>query len=414
MSKIDELIQECCPDGVDFCELSTITVSIRTGLNPRKNFKLNSPDSQNYYVTVKEITSGKVKFSDKTDKIDDEAIRIIQARSRLELGDVLFSGIGTIGKVAIVDFPVDNWNCSESIFLIKPKVSLIEPKFLMYILSSDVAKNQYESQSVGSTLKGVRMATLASLKIPIPPLKVQKEIVNILDKFTQLEAELEARRRQYEFYRNQLFTFDESKNQAKWLTLGEIGEFVRGSGLQKKDFTKNGFPCIHYGQIYTYYGTSATKTKSFVSQELAMKLRHARKGNILIAGTSENIEDVCKPCCWLGSEDVAISGDMFAFQPNKNINGKFITYMLQTKKFFDHKKKYANGTKVIRVSVANLKKFEIPVPSIEEQDRVVAILDKFDALVNDISSGLPAEIAARRKQYEYYRTKLLTFKELVN
>ena len=203
MSKIDDMIRTLCPKGVEHKKLAEITKSIKTGLNPRQNFKLNVPSAQNYYVTVKEITTGHIVFSEKTDRIDKDAWRVIQSRSALEMGDVLFSGIGTIGKTALVDIPVENWNVSESVFLIKPNQHVIIPKFLMYALGSCHVKKQYENQSVGSTLKGVRMATLSLLSIPVPPLPVQEEIVRILDSFTkleaELEAELEARRQQYAF-----------------------------------------------------------------------------------------------------------------------------------------------------------------------------------------------------------------------
>lgn len=189
----------------------------------------------------------------------------------------------------------------------------------------------------------------------------------------------------------------------------EIGTLIRGNGLQKKDFTETGVGCIHYGQIYTYYGTFADKTKTFVSPELAKKLKKAQKGDVLIAGVSENIEDVCKPLGWLGDE-ICISGDMFAFRHNQNT--KFITYLLQTADFHKYKERYAQGAKVTRVKTDKILDYKIPIPPLAEQQRIVSILDKFDALVNDISIGLPAELNARRQQYEYYRNKLLTFKPL--
>ena len=181
---------------------------------------------------------------------------------------------------------------------------------------------------------------------------------------------------------------------------------IRGSGLQKKDFTESGVGCIHYGQLYTYYGTYANKTKTFVSPELAKKLKKALKGDVLISGVSENIEGVCKPLGWLGDE-ICISGDMFAFRHNQNT--KFITYLLQTTNFKKYKERFAHGAKVIRVKRDKILDYEIPIPPFAEQERIVAILDKFDALVNDISIGLPAELNARKKQYEYYRNQLLTF-----
>jgi type I restriction enzyme S subunit len=271
----------------------------------------------------------------------------------------------------------------------------------------------------GTTVKGISIDELERIKIPIPPLPVQQEIVNILDKFTsleaELEAELEARRAQYEHYRNALLTFTPPPHQLTnfntliYKTLREIGMLIRGNGLQKKDFTESGVGCIHYGQIYTYYGTFADKTKSFVSPELSKKLQKVEKGDLILANTGENIEDICKAVAWLGDKTIVTGGHSTIFKHSQN--PKYLAYYFQTKDFFDQKRKIAKGTKVIEVAVKDLEKIRIPIPSLEEQARIVAILDKFEALVNDISAGLPAEIAARRQQYEYYRNKLLTFKK---
>lgn len=189
--------------------------------------------------------------------------------------------------------------------------------------------------------------------------------------------------------------------------MNEIGIFIRGNGLQKKDFVKQGVGCIHYGQLYTHYGTFADKTLTFVTPEFAKKLKKAQKGDLIIATTSENIEDVCKAVAWLGAEEIAISGDAYIFHHNQN--PKYLAYIFQTEMFFQYKRRVVTGTKVMRVSGDNMGKFVIPIPPLAEQQRIVAILDKFETLVNDISEGLPAEIAARRQQYEYYRDKLLTF-----
>lgn len=262
---------------------------------------------------------------------------------------------------------------------------------------------------------------LENIKIPLPPLSVQHRIVEILDKFTALEAELEAnleaeldcRKRQYEYYRNQLLSFDmlnrggQKLNDVKIMTLGEIGTFVRGSGLQKKDLTTQGIPAIHYGQIYTYYGTYAKKTKSFVSQEFALKARKAKHGDLIIATTSENDEDVCKAVAWLGDEDIAVSSDACFYA--HTMNPKYIAYYFQTELFQSQKRKFITGTKVRRVNAKDLAKIQIPLPPLFVQREIVEILDKFDTLCNSISEGLPKEMELRRKQYEYYRNQLLTF-----
>ena len=189
--------------------------------------------------------------------------------------------------------------------------------------------------------------------------------------------------------------------EVEWKSLGEIGEFIRGSGLQKSDFTETGIPAIHYGQIYTYYGNFADKTKTFVSQKLATKLKKAKKNDLIIATTSENIEDVCKPLVWLGDNEVCISGETYIFRHNQN--AKYIAYYLQTPIFFDYKKLNRTGTKVIRVHGDKLAKFQIPIPPLHVQSEIVRILDNF--------TELTAELTARKKQYSYYRDRLLSFED---
>ena len=124
--------------------------------------------------------------------------------------------------------------------------------------------------------------------------------------------------------------------------------------------------------------------------------------------TSENIEDVCKPVAWIGNEDVAISGHSVGLETD--MDPKYITYYLESSHFFKEKRKKARGAKVIEIKPEELAKIAIPIPPLSTQRRIVSILDRFESLVNDISTGLPAEIAARHQQYEYYRDQLLTFK----
>lgn len=191
------------------------------------------------------------------------------------------------------------------------------------------------------------------------------------------------------------------------MSLGELGTFTRGSGLQKKDFTSAGVGCIHYGQIYTYYGTYAKKTKSFVSEKFAQKARKAQYGNLVIATTSENDEEVCKAVAWLGDEEIAVSSDACLYA--HTMNPKYVAYYFQTEQFQKQKRGYITGTKVRRVNANDLAKIKIPVPPLAEQERIVAILDNFDTLTFSINEGLPREIELRRKQYEYYRNQLLSF-----
>ena len=188
-----------------------------------------------------------------------------------------------------------------------------------------------------------------------------------------------------------------------------IGQFIRGSGIQKSDFTDSGVGCIHYGQIHTHYGIHAKNTLSFVSSALAARSRKAQPGDLVIATTSEDDEAVAKAVAWIGTKEVAVSSDALIFRHAEN--PKYLSYLFQSTLFHNQKKPYITGTKVRRVSSQSLGKIQVPLPSLEEQARIVAILDKFDALVNDLSSGIPAEIAARRQQYAHYRDHLLSFKE---
>ena len=195
----------------------------------------------------------------------------------------------------------------------------------------------------------------------------------------------------------------------QYKTLGEVGTFIRGNGLQKKDLIESGVPAIHYGQIYTHYGVSTEQTISFVSSETAEKLKKVDYGDVIITNTSENLEDVGKAVAYYVKEQGITGGHATIFKPSEKIIGKYLVYYTQTIEFSNQKRKYAKGTKVIDVSANDLAKISIPLPPIEEQERIVAILDKFDTLVNSISEGLPKEIQQRRQQYEYYREQLLTF-----
>ena len=284
---------------------------------------------------------------------------------------------------------------------------VLHPEYLAYLFSSDTVRKQIRIKAQGITRFGLTLPRWKSIQIPLPPLSVQQEIVRILDKFNQLEAELDCRKRQYEYYRNKLLSYE--GNEVEWKTLGEVGTFIRGNGLQKKDLTTNGVPAIHYGQIYTYYGVSAEQTISFVSPETAKGLRKVDYGDVIITNTSENIDDVGKAVAYCVKEQGVTGGHATIFKPSEKIIGKYLVYYTQTTEFSNQKRKYAKGTKVIDISANDLAKITIPLPPLSEQQRIATILDKFDTLVNSISEGLPKEIALRRKQYEYYREKLLSF-----
>lgn len=311
-------------------------------------------------------------------------------------------------SAGFVNFVTTKFYANAHCYVILPKIEIVVNRYIYHFLKLN--QEMLMTKQHGAGIPALRTSEILEIPIPIPcaddtekSLKIQKEIVRILDTFTELTA----RKKQYTFYLEQLFYFDEA--QVKHLPMGNenIGKFIRGGGLQKKDFTETGVGCIHYGQIYTYYGTYTDKTKTFVSVEFAKKARMAKYGDLVIATTSETDDDVCKAVAWLGDEEIAVSSDACFY--THCLNPKYVAYFFLTEQFQKQKRPYITGTKVRRVNADDIAKIKIPVPSPEEQERIVSILDKFDTLTTSISEGLPKEIELRKKQYEYYRELLLTF-----
>jgi type I restriction enzyme S subunit len=160
--------------------------------------------------------------------------------------------------------------------------------------------------------------------------------------------------------------------------------------------------------MYTHYKIWAKEAKSFLEPELAAKLRVAKKGDVVIVAAGETIEDIGQGVAWHGDEDVVIHDACFSFSHNMHPN--YVSHFTQTELFHSQIKRYIFSGKISSINAAGLSKAKIPVPPMEEQIRIASILDKFHVLINDISLGIPAEIEGRRKQYEYYRNKLLAFK----
>ena len=295
---------------------------------------------------------------------------------------------------------------SGNLLAISKDTSKVNLKFIFYYLQSNL--KIIEKMFRGAGIKHPEMSSILSIKIPVPSLEVQNKIVEVLDSFSSLVRSLvlekTAREKQYKYYLNHLIT--NAKN-SRILKLGEVGEFVRGGNFQKKDFLDSGFACIHYGQIYTHYGIWADKTKTFISPELAKKQKIANKNDIVMAITSENVEDVCKCTAWLGDEPVAVGGHSTIIKHNQN--AKFLSYYFHSNYFANFKPKIAQGVKVMEVYPKNLAKVEIPLPPLDEQERIVRILDSLNELANGLSAGIPKEIELRQKQYEYWRDRLLEF-----
>jgi len=279
---------------------------------------------------------------------------------------------GTISEGEVVTIP---WGGNVNIQYYKGKfvtadnriatsndTDILNNKFLYFWMLSQ--KEEIAKMYRGAGIQHPSMLSVLSMSIPIPSLEEQTRIVGILDTFTSaidnLKEQIAQRRKQYEYYRDELLDL-EGKEGVEMKTLGEIGEFIRGNGIQKSDFVDDGFGCIHYGQIHAKYGFSANETISKIEESLYNKCKKAQKGDVVLATTSEDAEGVAKPFVWLGEEEVAVSGDAFIYHHNQI--GKFIGHQFLTNKFLQFKLRYATGAKVVRISGDNMAKYRIALPS---------------------------------------------------
>lgn len=381
MSKLDELIQQLCPNGVEWKPLGEVCTFQR-----------------GQTITAKDTSGGDIPViagGQKPAYYHNIANRTGKT--------ITVAGSGAYaGYVAYWEIPI----FVSDAFTIKPNNESLDIRYLFYFLKN--IQDKIYGTKKGHGVPHVHATSINHFEIPLPPLPVQEEIVRILDTFTEstnnLKEQIQTRRKQYEYYRDQLLDL-EGKDGVEMKTLGEIGEFIRGTGIQKADFVEDGFPCIHYGQIHTKYGLSANSTLSNVNEALYHRSRKAEYGDVVLATTSEDAECVAKPVAWLGKEKVAISGDAYIFHHKEN--GKYMAHLFSSHRFFLFKIKHATGAKVVRISGDNMAKFEFPLPSLQEQHRIVTILDQFEASI----ANLEAQLKEREKQYEYYRNQLLDFKK---
>ena len=407
MSKLDELIAELCPDGVEYKELNSLC-------RFQNGFSFKSPlfkSSGLPILRITNISNGEIKDSDfvyfeKSDYKED------LSNYEVKKGDVVVAMSGaTTGKIGY-NYSNNTYYLNQRVGLFVPNENKLSKRYLFHWLTSQ-SNNILNISSGSGAQPNLSSVKMMEFIIPIPPLPVQEEIVRILDKFTsltaELTAELTARKKQYEYYRDSLLT-RETKVEIK--KLGEIATITRGGNFQKKDFVESGLPCIHYGQMYTHFGTWTDKTLTYVDKTVFDKSKQAQPNDIVMAVTSENVDDVCKCTAWVGKEPIAVSGHTAIIHHNQN--AKYLSYYFQSSGFYKQKVKLAHGTKVIEVTPDKLNDITIPLPPLSVQQRIVDVLDNFDAICSDLKIGLPAEIDARKKQYEYYRDLLLTFAERGN
>lgn len=380
MGKIDELIQQYCPDGVEW---KTIEEVCKVKTPPAKLKTSDYQERGAFYI----IDQGQEQYAGYTDN----------GKAVLEDGEYILYGDHT----CIVKYHKGRFaQGADGLKILTSKTH--NPKYVYYALSAyNLTNTEYKRH----------WTQAKEIEIPLPPLPVQEEIVRILDNFTnlaaELQAELQARQQQYQYYRDTLLSF-EGRDDVQWKKLGEVASIKTGRRFVRTDIRESGVPCFHYGDIYTYYGLTATKTKGYLDAELASKLRFAQPNDVVVVCAGENDMDIGVGVAWLGDEPAVIHDACCILHHEQN--PRYISHFLRTHNYHLQMKRYVKNGKISSLPASGLAEALIPIPSLEEQERIANTLDRFDALTNDLTQGLPAEIEARQQQYEYYRDQLLTFK----
>ena len=410
MTKLDRLIAELCPDGVEYRALGDFAEFRNNGVDKKKNDKdipillLNFVDVFRNMYLYKTTLTMEVTATDRQIKECD-----------IKQGDIFITPSSEvkneIGMAAVVkeNMPdsVYSYHISRVRIFDQNKVL---PEFIMYAFISTSVQTQINIKAEGITRFGLTKPKWESLLFPLPPLPVQREIVRILDNFTELtaelEAELDARRKQYEYYRNELLTFGDDVD---YMPLSEVCDYAdyRGKTPKKTDSGVFLVTAKNIRKGYIDYETS----KEYVAlndYDTIMRRGKPQVGDVLIT-----TEAPCGHIAQLDRDDIALAQRVIKYRGrNGIINNTFLKHILLANEFQSKLLNAATGGTVKGIKGSKLHKLTIPVPSLKAQMRISDLLNRFDTLTTDISSGLPAEIAARQKQYEYYRDKLLNFKDV--
>ncbi|GAA8604263.1 restriction endonuclease subunit S [Helicobacter pylori] len=374
MNKIEKLLNELCPNGVEFKSLGEVCEVVK-GQQLNKNLLLESG--------LYPVMNGGINPSGYWDTYNKNAQTI-----------TISQGGASAGYVNFMQTPF--W-AGAHCYTIEKVVEFLNYKFVYYFLKNN--QNNLIKSQYGAGIPALNKTDIQTLQIPIPPLEIQEEIVKILDAFTELEAELEAdleaRRRQYEYYRNKLLSFEYLKTNGVGYELKMLGEVCEIYDKLRKPVAKD----KRVKGDYPYYG--ANGIQDYVNNYLF-------EGEYLLIGEDGSvINKDNSPVLHFVNGKFWVNNHAHIIQ-SKNHNLRFIYYALQCCNIFD----LVKGTPP-KLNQENLKIIQIPIPPLEVQEKIVSILDKFHALTTDLQSGIPAEIEARKKQYEYYRNQLLTFKEAI-
>lgn len=288
------------------------------------------------------------------------------------------------------------------------------PSYIGHLLRSTFIRAAISKTAFGVTRFNVNRMRFADIEIPLPPLSIQKEIVSILDSFTSLidkmKQEVEMRKKQMEYYIDKFYggDFDGMMRLAdipgnSVVHFSDLGPIIRGKRFVRDDIRTEGQPCIHYGDMYTYYGTKAVTAKTFLERDFPKKMRYAHKGDVVIVGAGENDYDIGVGLVWMGEEPAAVHDACYILKHHQI--PMYISYYLRSNIYHQQLKKYVSSGKISSFSAEGLGKVYIPIQPEEKQRQIASILDTFEIYI----SKLEKMIELRQKQYEYYREKLLTF-----
>ena len=391
MSRLAELIEELCPDGVEYKSIGSFAQCV-AGATP------NSKDPSLWDGNIPWMSSGEVnkRIIRSTDRcitqrgFDSCSTKMIPAGAVV----VALAGQGkTRGTVARTRIEL----CTNQSLCAIISDANVDSDFLFHYLVSQYNNLRAVSSGDG-TRGGLNLKMIREYRVPVPPLEVQREIARILDQFTtleaELEAELEARRTQYEHYRNHLLSYESlaARGPVEMVKLGELAHIATG-GRNTSDAVENG--------TYPFYVRSQVP--------LSLNEYDFDESAVLTAGDGVGVGKVFHHV----EGKYALHQRAYRLVPNLELLSSRYLYHVMVSQFGRYLESTVFHSSVTSVRKPMLERFPVAVPPMEEQDRVADVLDRFNALVNDITSGLPAEIAARRAQYEHYRDRLLSFPEKV-
>ena len=382
MTKLEELINELCPDGVEYVKIKDYFIRLKgTPITAAKMKEIASNDGE-----IKVFAGGKTVINAYEKDIPKANITRVPA--------VLVQSRGVIDVVYYDNpftFKNEMWAYTHN--------EQTTVKYLYYFLSTQVNKMRESASGMGS-LPQISLKVTEEMQIPLPPLSIQSEIVHILDSFTlltaELTAELTARKKQYAFYRDYLLDFsnedvtkkipDIDCSNVEYKRLGNIAIIERGKRVVRNDLSQEiGYP------VYQ----NALKPLGYYTD----KNRNANSVFVIGAGAAGEIG--------YSYVDYWAADDCFTFVCDDKLNQRYLYFLLMSKQAY--LKNNVRKSSIPRLPRIALENMEIPVPPLSVQENIVKILDRFDKLNNDMSEGLPAEIEARKKQYEYYRDTLLSF-----